>query len=192
MPQNKTKTLLIISLIINIILFSGFFFIHKYVQNKVVETANKEQEVKNEIAKKDALSEMSEDIAQGQKYQEELLKYLIEQNGIVDFFKALEELASTTDVKTEVRSVEKEASSEDFDRMGLEKVKINIQMNGSWNNIQLYLKLFENYPLKLDIKSVSMKKFSSYEINKKMVPQWDAGVSFTVMKVKGSDREYMN
>ncbi len=55
---------------------------------------------------------------------------------------------------------------------------------GQWKDVQFFLALLENYPLKITVKSVSLSTFGTYEVKGKNVPEWSGDFEFTALKLK--------
>lgn len=183
MPKKETKTLIITLLSINIISISLFVFLFYFTESLIAESVKKEDDIKMELKKEDAIILMKEDLSLGKMYQDKLMTYVVPSGGTVDFIKTLEQLVLSSGLKSDVKSV----SSELYDKgnsINLEFLKINIDVIGEWKNVQFFLTLLENYPLKININKISLNKFSDYIVGGKSVPQWAGNFEFTVVKIK--------
>lgn len=181
MPSKKTKNLIIFLLILNIFSIVFFVLMFKHTNGLITESVLIENELKNEIKRDDARVLMKEDLEKGQEYEIELKKYLIEKDGTVNFIKTLEQLVSSSSLKSNIKNV----LNESYDKgstIGLDLIRINMDVIGEWKNIIYFLKLLENYPLKIDIKKVSLNMSSTYTIGGKNVSQWVGSFEFTVVK----------
>ena len=92
-------------------------------------------------------------------------------------------MVASSSLKSQVDSISYDQSS-DLSAVSAEFLDVKISVEGTWSNIHFFLKLLENYPLKIDIKSVSLKQFTTYTVGGKQVPQWSGDIDFTVVKFK--------
>jgi hypothetical protein len=183
MPNNKTKNILIVLILIDLILvivFSGLYF---YMKKQNIDSVNKEDQIKSEIKKQEARGIMKNDLNDAKIYGDKIKEFMVGEGDIVGFIKILEDMVSTTGLKSEVKSVSTE-SSDNLNLINGEYIRVKLDVTGEWNNIQAFLKLLENYPLKIDINKISLSKFSDYESKTKIIPQWLGSFEFTVVKIK--------
>lgn len=182
MPKKETKTLLIIIFLIDFIFIGGFAFLYFYTNNLSSQSTNTENDIKTELKREDGTIQMKDDLAQGKIYQEKLTGYVIPAGGTVDFIKTLENLVSNSGLKSNIKSVINEPYGNGT-AIGLELIRVNMAVIGEWKNTQFFLESLENYPLKIDIKTVSLSKTSN-QISGKNVPEWTGTFEFTVVKTK--------
>lgn len=183
MPKKQTKILLIIFLLIDIISIGIFVLIFSYTRSLITESVNKASDIKTELKKEDTMVLMKDDLILGKMYQEKLMEYMVPSGGTVDFIKTVEQLVSNSGLKSDIKTVISEAYDKG-DSIGAELLRVNMDVTGEWKNIQYFLTSLENYPLKIDIKKISLNKFSDYIINGKSVPEWAGSFEFTVVKLK--------
>lgn len=184
MPKKETKLLIIVLILIDIISIGAFVFLYNFTTNQIIQSINTEDEIKMELKKEDTVSLMKQDLAQGKIFQDKLTSYMIPASGTVDFIKTLEQLVANSGLKANVKTV----ASTAYDKgnsIGAELLKVSMDVTGEWKNVQFFLTSLENYPLKIDITSVSFDKFSDYTVNGKVIPQWSGSFEFTVVKLKG-------
>ena len=187
MPKKETKTLVAILLLIDIISIGTFIFLFFFTKNIIKESVNKENEIKIELKKEDIRIFMKDNLILGKMYQDKLTDYIIPNGGTVDFIKTLEQLVLNSGLKSDIKTVSNELYSEG-NSLGLEFIKINMNVIGEWKNVQFFLTLLENYPLKINIKKMSLNKFSDYIVNGKEIPEWSGNLEFTVVKVKDTQK----
>lgn len=183
MPKKETKTLVIIILLVNVLSIGIFIFLYYYTTNLITESVNVENDIKIELKKQDIRGFMKNDLTLGKMYQEKLTSYMIPSGGTVDFIKTLEQLVLNSGLKSDIKNV----STVPYDKgnsIGTELMLINIDVTGEWKNIQFFLTLLGNYPLKIDMNKLSLSKFSDYVIRGRNVPQWVGSFEFTIVKVK--------
>ncbi len=149
----------------------------------IKESINDESAIKLELQKQDARILMKSDLSQSDMYQKELTDYFVPSGGTVDFIKTIEKIVSNSNIKSDIKTVTSE-SNDKTNVVGAELLKINMDVIGEWKNIQFFINLLEIYPLKIEIKSVSLNKFSDSMIKGKSVPQWAGNFEFTVLKLK--------
>ncbi len=183
MPKKETKILLAVFLLLGIASMGAFVFLFSFTKNLIAESVNKSNDIKTELKKEGAETLMKDDLILGEMYQKKLEEYIIAKGGTVDFLKTLEQLISNTGLKYNINTVSS-ATYDKGDKMGEELLKININATGAWQNIQLFLKSLENYPLKINITKMSLNKFSDSIIKGRKVPEWSLNLDFTVVKMK--------
>ena len=183
MPRKKTKILVATLLLADIIFIVFFVFFFCYTKSLIANSVNEEDQIKTELKMEDTRAMMKGDLDSAKMYQEKLTDYMIPAGGTVDFIKTLEQSVLNSGLKSDIKNV----SSETYDKgdsVGMESLKVDVDVIGEWKNIQFFLNSIENYPLKIDIKSVSLSKFSDYIKNNKKNPQWSESLEFTVAKIK--------
>jgi Tfp pilus assembly protein PilO len=183
MPKKETKILIIIILLIDIASIGAFVFLFSFTKNLIIESVNRENEIKTELKREDTMVLMKNDLELGKMYQEKLMNYMVPSGGTVDFIKTLEQIVSNSGIKSNITNVNNETYNKG-DSIGAELIKINMSVTGEWKNIQFFLTSLENYPLKIDINKLSLSKFSNYVINGKNTPEWSGSFEFTVVKIK--------
>jgi len=183
MPKKETKTLLIIMGIADLFIIGLFIFIYNYTNNLINESINTESNIKTELQKQDARIMMKNDLISSETYQDKLKEYIIPSGGTVDFIKLLEQLVSNSNIKSDIKNVTTENDNKD-NLVGAELIRINMDVLGEWKNVQFFITLLENYPLKIEIKSISLNKFSDNVVKGRSVSQWAGNFEFTVLKYK--------
>ena len=183
MPKKETKILMMVMLFIDLLSIGAFIFLYYLTTNLINETINLSDSVKAELKMEDTAVLLKDDLALGKNFQDELMNYIIPKGGTVDFIKTIEQLVTSSGIKSDISSV----INEPYDKgtaIGAELVRVNMTVIGEWKNIQFFLKLIENYPLKIDIKQASFSKVSDYTINGAKIPQWSGNFNFTAVKIK--------
>ena len=113
---------------------------------------------------------------------EKFLKKL-DTNLKIRIIKKIEELAVSSNVKSEIKSTKLEQISGKNSNTA-EYFTIDLNVVGSFSDVIFFLKQTEYLPYKLRINSVSFDKFADYSIKGKSIPQWSLGISFSVLKLK--------
>lgn len=183
MPKDKTKKIFLFLLILNISLGISFGFLFLYVKNQNIKASEIENEIKNEIRKQESRSIMQDDLNKALESEIELKKYFVEKENIVGFIEIIENSVSNSSLKSEVKSVSTE-SSDNLNKINAEYLRIKLDVTGDWEKILYFIKLLENYPLKINIEKVFLTKYSDYDSKNKIIPQWLASFDFTVLKFK--------
>lgn len=183
MPKKDTKILLAVLVVINIISLEVFWYIFNLTKRQITESVNKEDQIKMVLKTDDMRILMKDDLVLGKQYQNELMGYVLPADSTVEFIKTIEQLVSNTGLKADIKTV----TNEPYDKgtaVGVEFIKIKLDVIGEWKNIQFFLKSLENYPLKIDIKKMTLHKFSDYVLRGRTIPQWSGSFEFTAVKLK--------
>lgn len=175
MPKKKTKILAVSLFILDIVLISIFFSVYSYMNNQVRETTDKEDTITNLIKQQESVSLMKKDLGNGGNYQDQLYGYVLKKESVVSFIKTLEELAATSSLSSQINSVTFETGSM-VSSINAELARFKMNVSGEWKNVIYFLKLLENYPLKIRIDGLSTTKTAS--------GKWSADFNFTVVKFK--------
>jgi len=183
MPTTKTKTFLILLIFLDIFFIAIFIALFIFTKNQISDTINKEDAIKTEIKKEETLSIMKKDVEDSKNYEDKLYGYFIGKDNVVDFLKTLDDLISSSSLKSEIQSINYESLAK-INLIETELVRVKMNVKGKWENIQFFLKLLENYPLKISIKNISLNKFSDSIISGKTIPEWSADLDFTAVKLK--------
>ncbi len=183
MPEKKTKALATFTLILALFSLSVYFSMFFFMKNRISETMQKQNEIKTAIEKKESLSLTQKSIEDNQVNEDKISGYIVKSNSVADFIKIMESIVASSGLKSQVGSISYE-SSNNLSAFNAELLDVKITALGPWSNIHFFLQLLENYPLKIDIRSVSLKKFTDYVVKGKDVPQWSADIDFTVVKFK--------
>lgn len=183
MPKKRTKIILIVLFLANILIVATFTFIYISTKNLIEESVNKEDQIKTELKKENAAVIMKEDLVLAKIYQEKLNNFVINSNETVVFIELLENMIINSNLKSDIRNV----STEVYKKSGvsnMELLRVNVDVVGEWKNIQYFLNYLENYPLQINIEKVSLNRYTDYESKNKNVSQWSGSLEFTVVKNK--------
>ncbi len=183
MPRNKTKKIFLLLLIINIILITLFYLLFLYVKIQNIKASDMENEIRNEIRKQESRSIMQEDLEKAIESGDKLNNFFVKKEDIVGFIEIIEDSVTNFGLKSEVKSVSTE-SNDTLNKVNAEYLRVKIDVTGSWENILSFIKFLENYPLKINIEKIFLTKFSDYDVEDKIMPQWLVSFDFTVLKFK--------
>ncbi len=175
---HQTKLKLIALGIANFILIGAFSLLYLSTIGKVSDATINEEKIRNEIIRKESIDIMKKNLGNDTDYEKELKKYLIgnEESDLATFISTLEKFSADHALKFAVSSVSFEDAPK-LTAISSEYAKLRITFSGKWENTQSMIAFLENYPFKIEIKSVSMQK--NYE-NK----DWSLAVDFNVAKIK--------
>ncbi len=183
MIKTKTKASLISLIILDIIIVAIFAILYSFTANQISDTVNKIDQIKTEIKKEETLALMKKDVEDSKNYENKFYGYFIGANNVADFLKTLDDLVSSSSLKSNIQSIAYE-SSDGTGAINTEFVRVKISVLGRWGNVQYFLKLLENYPLKIDVKNISLNKTSDAVVSGRKVSIWSADVDFTALKLK--------
>jgi hypothetical protein len=183
MPRKETKIIFLIILGANIVALGFLYYLYSTMTGRIAGTIRNEDDIRIEIKKEETLSLMKKDIEDAKHYNEVLSSYFVAPLGIVDFFKTLEDLAFMSGIEKGV-SVSPAESPSSLDTAQAEIIGVKMNIVGRWEDAQLFLALLEHHPLKIDIKRMSLNKFSEHIVQGRVVPQWSGVLEFTVLKLK--------
>jgi len=183
MPKKETKRLLIIMVATNLLIIGLFIYVYNYTNNLINKSINTESDIKIELQKQDARIMMKNDLISSKTYQEKLKEYIVPSEGTVNFIKLLEQLALNSNIKSDIKNVATENDNKNI-LASTELIRINMDVLGEWKNVQFFITLLENYPLKIEIKNVYLNKFSENVVRGKSISQWAGNIEFTVLKYK--------
>ncbi len=175
MPKKQTKSFFIVLGIIDLVLISSFIFMFSYMKAQVADTAEKEDTITSEIKQQDSVALMRRDIGNGKNYQDQLYGYILGKDDVVNFIKELETLATSSSLESHIQSVTYESAVK-VTSIKAELTRFKMNVSGEWKNIIYFLKLLENYHLRINIEGLSMTKTAS--------GKWSADFNFTVVKFK--------
>ncbi len=172
----KTKTILIVFLLADIVIVSIFFSLFFFTKSLTSDTSSKEEEIKGDIKREESVSLMKKDVGFGKDSESELSGYLLgkEDSDAANFIKVLENAAGTSSLSINVQSISYEEDAK-LDAVRGEYVRIKLNISGKWENVLSFIKFLTNYPLKIDIKSISLGSTDT---------KWGADIDFTAVKLK--------
>lgn len=180
MPRKETKILVTILIVLDLMAVIFFIILFSFTQNQISDTVLKTEEIKAAIKERETLYLMKNDITYGKDYENNLSQYIIGKNDIAGLIKIIEGLATSSNLKFEINSIGNEPSTK-LSPIGAELVKMNITASGEWKNLQFFLNLLENYPLKISITNLSLARSG---LNVRKAPLWSGTFEFTVVKLK--------
>jgi len=138
---------------------------------RVVVDAGAEEQAKLESAK--------EIFALTQKEREELGRYIVSNDAVVDFIEALENLNETTGANVEVVTVNVVPAA--IPDSVTEELALALSVEGTWNQVMHLLSIVETLPYSVRIGNVGLHKIGE---QKGKTVYWQETVTFSVQKFK--------
>jgi len=185
MPRKQTKILAISLLLLDIIFLGCFVLFFTYTKDLITKSIDGENDIKTELKMEESAIVMKDDLATGRMHNEKLMNYIVPSGGTVDFIKIIEQLVSNSGIKSDIKTV----VSESYDKnntLGIEVLRVNMDIIGKWRNVLFFIELLENYPLKIEIKKVIFNKLSDSIIRGQKITEWSGNIEFTTIKIKDS------
>jgi|GEM_PF-3305569 len=183
MTKTKTKILLSFLIILDLCLVAVFVVLYIFTKNQITDTINNTNQIITEIKRQETLSLMKKDVEDSKNYENKIYGYFIGADNVADFLKTVEGLVASSSLKDDIQSVDYESPST-VASVNTELLRVKVSVEGEWKNIQYFLKLVENYPLKIDIRNLSLNKVSDSVISGRKVSIWSANVDFMVVKLR--------
>ncbi len=176
MPRKETKILVTTLLFSSIGALIIFIALYTFTQSQVTDTVKKENQAKDQIVRNDTLLLMKNDIKFGEENEQALFSYIVPADGIASLLATVEGFTASSSLTYDIAALDYE-SSDAISPFGLEYAHIDIHVNGSWKNIHHFLDLLEAYPLKINLRNISLDKTASSGV-------WSGDIEFTVVKFK--------
>jgi len=180
MPRKETKISSTALILFNLAVVVIFFVLYSFTMSQVTDTVAKESQIKAEVIKKDKTYIMKNDIKLGKSYENSLYSYIVGKDGIADLIRVVEGLASKSSLKSEIKNISYETQN-NLSSVGLEFIKIEMKVSGEWKNLNYFIELLENYPLKIQINSSSLAMIGT-SANKK--PEWSGDFELMIVKFR--------
>ena len=180
MPTRKTKIIFFTALSLVVLASVCFVLMYMSMNSLIGSTSIKEDQIKTEMQTVDSRNLMKKDLEANSAQIAELSNFMISADGSVDFVKTLESLTSENNLKIDVKNV----ASADISNNKVELLNVNTDVTGEWKNVEYFLEILENYPLKTTINKVSLNKITDNKIGGKKVSQWVGNFDFSVVKLK--------
>jgi hypothetical protein len=180
MPTKKTK--IIFLTVLSLVVLASVCFVLMYISmnSLIANSAIKEDQIKTKIQTVDSKSLMKKDLEINSEKIAKLSDFVVGSGNTVDFIKSLENITAQNNLKINIKNAVSKASTSDK----LELLNITLEVTGEWKNVEYFLELLENYPLKISINNISISKSSDIKVNGKIVPQWIGSYDFSVVKLK--------
>ncbi len=178
--SSKTRTILISLFIIDVAVAIIFTTLFLHTKSLTSDASLKEEQIKDDIRKEESISVMKKDIGFSKNSEDELSSYLIgkDDSDVTGFIKVLENIASGSQLTIDVQSLSYEQDAS-LSQVNGELVHISIAVSGKWDNVFSFIKFLINYPLKINIKNLSLGVIDAKS-------NWSANIDFTAIKLKNN------
>lgn len=180
MPTKKTKIIFFTALFLNILALVCFVLIYTSMNSLIASASMKEEQIKTQIQTVDSISLMKKDLENNSARIAELSDYIIGSENTVDFIKTIETLTAQNHLVVNIKNAVPSALS----NSKLESLNISLDVTGEWKDVEYFLEILENYPLKISINNASISKTSENKVNGRVVSQWTGSFDFSVIKMK--------
>jgi len=185
----KTKKILLIFIVLDILLFLFGSFVFWNVQKVNKETISLTREVTLNTKREMALGSVLKMLNDTKSSIDSLQTFFVGSDSVVVFIEKVENLARNVGVKLVTQNVaEDDASSlkDDFKK----SLKLKVSVSGSWKNILKLTALLENLPYKISLDNITISSdgaiISSDEKLSKTntTPTWSGVLELSVLKLK--------
>ncbi|MGB8816025.1 MAG: hypothetical protein WCC74_02200 [Minisyncoccia bacterium] len=179
----ETKKKIVILFLLAVSLIGIYYFLVADIMKKNQDIYTMLQNINNAKVKESEFVYLNENLSLAKDKIEKLHDFILKTDGEVDFIKVIEDLALSSNVKSEIKSAQTEQIS-DKESSIAENFRIGIDAVGTWSDDIYFLTLIENLPFQVTINNVSFEKISDYEIKGEKVPQWLLRIDFSIIKQK--------
>lgn len=183
MVDTKTKKIFIARFVLAILMITVFAFMTWLILFFDDISTVKSIEIRDETKKGESFLFIKKDIENNKNSINKVYDYIIKADGAVDFMQNIENLAKSSGLKSEVKSVSFDPVS-GVKLSGVESMRVRFDVIGEWKDVEYFLELLENYPMHLVINKIALNKFSDYLVKDKKIPQWLGSFEFSIIKVK--------
>ncbi len=178
--KKQTLNILIINLIVTLVIWGGYFFWIKYIEN----TNSSFDEVKHKIIfatqKSDAIKRLRNQIQNDTNNGFDLDTFIVHPDQTADIVQKIESFGGVTKTKINTQSVATEESPSLPAGSNLLRIVFNI--NGTKENILNCIRLVEMIPYNSKITKLNLSKIS----NASSTDMWSANVDLIMVKLSDS------
>lgn len=180
--NTKTKYGAGVAVIFMILCIGGVWFIKNKIEGQKNSLSEK-YEVVNLLREESDIFVLQQSLQVNKKEIDQLLSYIISENGVVSYVETLEKIANSTGAVLVVEKIEQEdglGKKRVVDKDGKSSIKdvrtygkliIRLKVDGSWQEIMSFISTIERLPKYTDIKDV---RISSASDDGKVI--WNANV----------------
>lgn len=185
----KTKKILLILIILDVLLFLFGSFVFWNVQKINKETVSLTREAALNTKREMALGSVEKMLNDTRPSINSLETFFVGTDSVVVFIERVENLARDVGVKLVTQNVAEDDagfSKEDFKK----SLKLKVSVSGSWKNILKLVALLENLPYKISLNNITISSdgeiISSDERLSKTntTPVWSGVLELSVLKLK--------
>lgn len=177
MNKTKTKNIFFILTIVFLVvlIFDILWFV--YIRNSAEEVLELKKVANSEMSQNDSLISIKKDIASLEESRDRINEVIIDRDGVVSIIETLENIASTTETKLQISSVDIEVLSEGEGEKKVElygELKMVLTVSGEWSGVTRYLNFLESLPHRVSIDSVRLSS-----VNNEEFAGWNMDVAIT-------------
>ncbi len=191
--HNSKNTILLVS--ISLICILAIFVLCWAVigiKQKVGDTASTLSDVgvleKNDMEYQ--ISEKNIKLTQGDRAK--IASYIVSKDGVVDFIKLIESIASKSNMEISIKTVRESGTVEQATSSPKVMLSLPLSVTGTWQNIMLFLALLESLPYRITLSKVDFRRIESEEVLdtkkksqfSKSNPGWQGDFELSVLKFK--------
>lgn len=193
MHTPKKLPLLFLACLMCLCAVAIFFFAVKYINQRMERVATVLTDITELTKKADEYQIFERIIKSTETERAKISSYVIKKDGLVDFIKLIENIATASGVEVMIKTVvESEVSSP---ASSFPKVMLTLPLTaiGTWENISMFFALLETMPYKTTLTKVDLKKLAFEEVSEgiskkrrfsKANPGWQGDFEFGVLKFK--------
>lgn len=147
----------------------------------------------SDLTKKDEEYKLFEKIIKSTEAdRNKISSYVVKKDGLVDFIKLIEGMATASGVEVSIKTVEESAVASQASSSPKVSVTLPLSTTGTWENTAMFLALLESMPYKTTLTKVNTKKMDLAETAdqktrnrfSKANPGWRTEFEFAVLKFK--------
>lgn len=119
--------------------------------------------------------------------------YVIKKDGLVDFIKLIESMATASGVEVVIKTVVESEVQNQATSSPKVMLTMPLSATGTWENISMFFALLESMPYKTNLPKADVKRLASEEVSdanskkrrfSKVNPGWQGDFEFGVLKFK--------
>ncbi len=179
MRINYSKKVLGFSFIVAVIVIILVAIFCSLLIEKIVGINDKVKQIEVSSQERERSATLRVSVANTQEGRENLNKYFISVNGVINLIEQLENLAKETGVTLDIKFVGYEAIKQ-VTADTLEQVKFKVAVSGSWSKVIKFFKLVETFPAVVYLDSTFLNLIAS----KTKEQTWLLDLEFSVIKIK--------
>ena len=188
LTSGKTKKIFVIALFFSVAIVGAYCYLWVEIiqKNQNIGILLGEAEALN--LEKEIFSSVKEKVAETMPMREKLTEFFIPKDGVVSFLNTVQTLGAGNKLEFKVGSVaiEDEAGVPD----SFENVKLNVDAEGTWDDLYRFATLAELMPFKVSVDQIDLEivpKEISNTSKKTVTPaiqRWTGKISLRVLKLK--------
>lgn len=183
----KTKNLLTVFLILNLILVSLYVLLSMEIGKNIEKISNLSNDLSLQLAKEKQLRSFKSVAEDTLLNRAKLNSYLVANDGEVSFINKIEELINISGAETSISTVSVEAYNQDaVMNEYIEVLRLKLNTAGSWSENIYLLNLLESMPYRISITDLSLDAVTNSDGKNE---GWEGIISLKVLKSKNESSE---